>query len=269
MFRLFLANKQCKHIIFAGLHDNGYLNILKPYEHDSDISSQITLLETLPAESGFKALGLRIVSFDNVFRTKAFDRASSPPRKFDNPRPASIISPITTLSPNPTPAGLPPFENPSWATATKTGAQNKVISIAPAKSSTPGPPFYFVNNDQQRVDEKLPFLKASDREEFRIFTKTTKVCNQFYLGDYCPKKADCPFSHKKKLSPGQLLALRHQARNIGCKDGLGCYDETCYLGHSCPTEVRLGSGHCDRADDCYFYKVHGVDLVSTLSLFSD
>ena len=30
MIRIFLANKQCKHIVFGGLHDKGYLTTLRP-----------------------------------------------------------------------------------------------------------------------------------------------------------------------------------------------------------------------------------------------
>jgi hypothetical protein len=274
MFRIFLANKQCKHIIFAGLHDNGYLNILKPYEHDSDTASRITLLETLPAQKEYRTLGLKLVSFDNVFRKNAFYQVSSPPKRAINPRPTTITPPSTTPSPGPTSAsnlkpGLAQTDSSSWATATKNGAQSKVASIAPTKISAPVyGTTYLVNADEQRIDDKLPFLKNSDREDLKNLTKTTKLCNQFYLQNYCPKKGKCPFSHTIKLSPSQILALRHQARNIECKQGLGCYDETCYFGHSCPSEVRLGSGNCERGDDCYFYKRHGIDLVSILPSFS-
>jgi hypothetical protein len=31
MLRIFMSNKHCKHIIFGGLHDNGYLNVLRPW----------------------------------------------------------------------------------------------------------------------------------------------------------------------------------------------------------------------------------------------
>lgn len=270
MFRIFLANKQCKHIIFAGLHDKGYLNTLKPYEHDSDTSSRITLLETLPAEDEYKELGLKLISFNNVFRRNSLLQASSPPKRTINPRPTTITPPTTTLSPDSILAsnqkpGLAQSGNSSWVTATKNGAQKNIISIAPTKTSTPVfGTTYFVNADEQRIDDKLPFLKNADREDLKTLTKTTKLCNQFYLGNNCPKKGKCPFSHAKKLSPSQMLALRHQARNIECKQGLGCYDETCYFGHSCPYEVRLGSGNCERGNDCYFCKRHGIDLVSIL-----
>jgi hypothetical protein len=265
MFRIFLANKQCKHIIFAGLHDNGYLNILKPYEHDIDTSSRITLLETLPAQPEYKTLGLKIISFENVFRNTSFVWPSSP-AKIAAPRPISTTSSAATLSSSPSMAPIQrtdsaSYDSSSWATATKSGAHVHNISIASTKPSAPAPgTFYYCNAASERIDDKLPFLKNSDREELRDFTKTTKLCNQHYLGGYCPKKSNCPFSHKAKLSSTMLLALRHQARNIACKQGLQCYDEACYFGHSCPTEVR--NGHCDHGNNCYFYKVHGVDLVS-------
>jgi hypothetical protein len=74
MFRFYLANKQCKHIIFGGCHDNGYLTILEPYKHDSEKASRITLLETLPAQSGFYALNFKMARFPSVFRSESLER---------------------------------------------------------------------------------------------------------------------------------------------------------------------------------------------------
>jgi hypothetical protein len=74
MFRFHLANKQCKHIIFGGCHDNGYLTTLEQYKHDNERSSRITLLETLPAQAGFYALNFKMVRFPSVFRSESLER---------------------------------------------------------------------------------------------------------------------------------------------------------------------------------------------------
>jgi hypothetical protein len=39
---------QCKHVIFGGCHDNGYLPTLDPYKRDQNTAPRISLLETLP-----------------------------------------------------------------------------------------------------------------------------------------------------------------------------------------------------------------------------
>lgn len=265
MFRIFLANKQCKHIIFAGLHDTGYMNILRPYEHDPDTSARITLLETLPAEDPYKALGIKMITFDDVFRKENLQGPSSPPKRYATPQTAPISTVSTVPSSVPTLASRPAptptqSDSSSWATATKTGSHAKTISIAPTRTTYPAPgTVYYVNAEDERIDAPLLYLKNQDRDDLKAITRTTKLCNKFYLGRNCSKTCPQKFSHTKQLTSGQMNALRHQARVIVCKQGSSCYDETCYLGHSCPNEVRSGS--CDFGEDCFSVKFHGADLV--------
>lgn len=265
MFRIFLANKHCKHIIFAGLHDAGYMNILRPYEHDSDTSARITLLETLPAEDQYKTLGMKMVTFDAIFRRDNLQGPPSPPRRFSTPQaPSSTASTILpsgpTLAPKVAPTPTTQSDSSSWATATKAGSHAKTISIATTRTTIPAPgTVYYVNANDERIDAPLPYLKNQDRDDLKIITRTAKLCNRFYLGKNCSKNCPQKYSHTKQLTTGQMNALRHQARAIVCKQGSSCYDETCYLGHSCPNEVR--SGQCDFEADCFSAKFHGADLV--------
>ncbi|KAF2455852.1 hypothetical protein BDY21DRAFT_288622, partial [Lineolata rhizophorae] len=69
MFRLFVHNQQCKHIIFGGCHDNGYLPNLDPYKR-TEAASRISLLETYRVQPGFGALNFRIISFPDLFRSE-------------------------------------------------------------------------------------------------------------------------------------------------------------------------------------------------------
>ncbi|KAI1327401.1 hypothetical protein F5Y16DRAFT_371881 [Xylariaceae sp. FL0255] len=65
----FHQNVQCHQIFVAGCcHDNGYLHDLRPFAGRSD--NKIVLLETTPAEQGFKSLGIPIHRFDSVFRSE-------------------------------------------------------------------------------------------------------------------------------------------------------------------------------------------------------
>ncbi|KAE9986875.1 hypothetical protein Vi05172_g7978 [Venturia inaequalis] len=264
MFRIFLANKQCKHIIFAGLHDTGYLNTLRPYEHDPDTSTRITLLETLPAHDQYKTLGMKIITFDDIFKKENLQGPSSPPKRFATPpsAPSSTASAVLPSAPTLAPKLAPiptQSDNSSWATATKTGSHPKTISIATTRTTMPAPgTVYYVNSKDERIDAPLPYLKNQDRDDLKAITRTTKLCNKFYLGKNCSKNCPQRFSHEKQLTLGQMNALRHQARAIVCKQGSSCYDETCYLGHSCPNEVR--TGQCDFEEDCFSAKFHGADL---------
>src|SRR5262245_53402541 len=69
MLRTFSNNPTCKHIIFGGCHDAGYLLNLDQYKHTADKAAHITLLESTPAFRGFTNLpNFRRTRFDLVFR---------------------------------------------------------------------------------------------------------------------------------------------------------------------------------------------------------
>jgi hypothetical protein len=73
MFRLFVSNAQCKHIIFGGCHDNGYLPMISQYKYDQDTAKRITLLETTPAERQYRQVNMPITRFDSVFKNEPLD----------------------------------------------------------------------------------------------------------------------------------------------------------------------------------------------------
>ncbi|EFQ91728.1 hypothetical protein PTT_11369 [Pyrenophora teres f. teres 0-1] len=69
MLRTFSDNPTCRHIIFGGCHDAGYLLNLEHFKHDVHKASQITLLETTPAYRGFTDLNnFKRARFDDVFK---------------------------------------------------------------------------------------------------------------------------------------------------------------------------------------------------------
>jgi len=70
MFRLFVSNVHCKHIIFGGCHDNGYLPNLEPYKRDESVASRMTLLETTPAARNYSSLAFRQYSGAKSFRKR-------------------------------------------------------------------------------------------------------------------------------------------------------------------------------------------------------
>ncbi|QDS73965.1 hypothetical protein FKW77_008313 [Venturia effusa] len=176
-----------------------------------------------------------------------------------------VRGPRSVPAPTPTPAKS---DTSSWATATKAGPQAKNFSIAATRTVQPAPgTVYYVNASDERIDAPLPNLKNQDREELKAITRSTKLCNKFYLGRTCSKVCPYNYSHAKQLTPGLLNALRHQARAIVCKQGSRCYDETCYVDHSCPNEVR--SGNCEFDEDCFSARFHGADLKPAYKYFPD
>src|ERR1700743_2158760 len=93
MLRLFMSNPSCKHILFAGCHDNGYLTNLDQYKHDEFSSSRITLVESTPAQGGFTKLNYKTIRFDDVFKSEPLpEKAVMPPPPPTQP----LISPLPT-----------------------------------------------------------------------------------------------------------------------------------------------------------------------------
>jgi hypothetical protein len=89
MFRLFVENNQCKHIFFAGCHDNGYLSLLTPYIGKND---KITLVRGSAFSPEFSRLGLDTDDLNGLFQSnplEGFD-ARRPPSKAPIAQPTSL-----------------------------------------------------------------------------------------------------------------------------------------------------------------------------------
>ncbi|KAL1602556.1 hypothetical protein SLS60_005972 [Paraconiothyrium brasiliense] len=95
MLRTFSDNPTCRHIIFGGCHDAGYLLNLDQYKHHAAKAARITLLESTPAWRGFAELpNFRRTRFDNVFRnTELPDYGSYVPRSIA-PAQSNISAPM-------------------------------------------------------------------------------------------------------------------------------------------------------------------------------
>jgi len=113
MLRTFSDNPTCRHIIFGGCHDAGYLLNLDQYKHNPAKASRITLLESTPAWRGFLELpNFQRANFDNVFRKHPLPESTHP---FSH---ASVQPPISATSPPPnfsriTTSPSPPLSYPN------------------------------------------------------------------------------------------------------------------------------------------------------------
>ncbi|KAK7733392.1 hypothetical protein SLS57_000407 [Botryosphaeria dothidea] len=272
MMRVFISNIQCKHIIFGGCHDNGYLPNLDTYKHDPTVSNRISLLETTPATPGFIALKFRTVNFTSVFRQDELPEFRPPPpvQAVAPPAPVKTISPVqTVVSPqsatSPASNGLrsatPTTTSSSWATVGKTGMTSKSISIAPVK--TKERKFVLLNAYDQRIDEKLAKVERGALERFHAKIAKQKMCNEYHLKGACTLGPGCPYGHGDKLSPVDRLALQHKARNIPCTFLSDCREANCYYGHNCPYD------ECSRGDNCYFSMTHDMDRTPRMKMYED
>jgi hypothetical protein len=193
MLRTFSDNPTCKHIIFGGCHDNGYLLDLDQYKHNQAKAARFTLLEATPAERGFADLpNFKRTRFDEVFRSEPLPASTSqyqqyptqpytqspmqqPPytapqtpfRTMSNklPSPVSSPPPVDRPIPLPTPSESSPSttsatlsvqNGDSWATVGKNGAFDGSISIASNKASAKNKKYVYYNREGYRLDEPLP-----------------------------------------------------------------------------------------------------------------
>lgn len=279
--RLFLPNMQCKHVIFGGCHDNGYLPTLDPYKRDQNTAPRISLLETLPIQPGFKQLGFKVVQFPTVFRSEPLpDRSIVPtfvpstvqsnavaqPNSALSSRTNSFATSGVSIDPSPTPAQaaastLPktttpnPSDNSSWASVGK-GAP-KTINIAAKKA--PARRFILLNANDERIDSVLPRADAAATARLLERVRHKKVCNNYHLNGKCEAGKYCDYDHGERLSPGEQLALKQRARQRCCPERGYCRDFDCTNGHVCPY------GKDCYNDNCWFQDVHDIDTVSCIS----
>lgn len=279
--RLYLPIPQCKHIFFGPCHDNGYLPVLEPYKRDSAISSRLSLVETRPAEPGFRELGFRMVSFPRIFRDSDLPSGRRM-QSMSSPAQSTAAMPVRTSSTNHVaaappfaPQNLPPSQqvsksvspapssdsaaSGSWATVGKGTQGSKSINIAPTKA-TPRR-FVVVNVDDERLDQPFPRPDPAAEKRFTARLKEHgKCCNDYHLLGKCEAGEYCDYSHGERLSPGETLVLKHKARSRSCPQKYNCRNPDCTFGHHC----KFGKGCL--MDNCWFEDTHYMDFVSRSTL---
>ncbi|KAF2826204.1 hypothetical protein CC86DRAFT_350727 [Ophiobolus disseminans] len=292
MLRTFSDNPTCRHIIFGGCHDAGYLLNLEQFKHNEMKAARITLLETTPAYRGFTDLShFKRARFDVVFKSEPLPEATpsgflptsnaavfvpssngytpattAPPptqspllfRTPTQPSPrASVVSPVPNTASS-TSTGPDTNGDASWATVGKTGAApNGNISIAPTTKNKKKKYAYY-NKEEQRLDEPLPTRDAASATSLDERMKRTgkKMCNHWHLGGNCENGKFCQFQHEPKLTTAELNALRYKTRSLACKNRY-CENIDCYLGHQCALERDYGK--CPYPDTCHLRATHGMD----------
>ncbi|QDS75291.1 hypothetical protein FKW77_001220 [Venturia effusa] len=283
LFRLFIDNSQCKHIFFAGCHDNGYLSLLTPYINKMD---RITLIKAAQLSPEFRSLGLRIVEFPSVFRTSPLDamvypkynnNGPAPSTPYNRPNPQFIdnrdygsVKIVCThfnkpgkecrhgdkcrylhIGPDGRDARDIQF-NGSVSVNKKDTSTNGLMSPRLPDAVLPQPNGHLIplNRDGHRVDVRLPRASGDDHLILKKRIQVgSKLCNDYQLAGTC-RSDNCQYDHSV-LAPELTNVLRHLAREIPCARKGGCRRDVCYKGHVC---AKPGCRNCKLG-----YKAHGVD----------
>ncbi|KAK2035050.1 C-x8-C-x5-C-x3-H type zinc finger protein [Colletotrichum zoysiae] len=287
MLRVMVRVTQCKHIFFGPCHDNGYLPVLEPYKLDSKVAKKLTLIETTPAEEGFKQLNFHRVSFKSVFMSEKLPERVQRPAVMGMPPPVSLpngaptrpasgvgptysanngVLPLRPAADNPSRITSPPSNGsqttPQWTAVTRAPAAPKTIDISPAKKAA-ARKYYLLNKDSQRIDEPLPKIDPAAEKRFKErMSREGNFCNNYHLLNSC-KNPECYYVHGEKLSAGELLVLKQKSRGIPCSMGSECDDIGCTLGHHCKWFRDCNHVHCR------FEGLHDIDGKPRVKVFED
>ncbi|KAL0929525.1 C-x8-C-x5-C-x3-H type zinc finger protein [Colletotrichum truncatum] len=278
--RVMVRVNQCRHIFFGPCHDNGYLPVLEPYKLDHTVAGKLTLVETTPAEEGFKRLGFPMISLKSIFMPEKLSERVTRPAAGDMIPPAgptaALARPLVIMTKtepvnncgsakavtaNPSNSPKQPLNgsetSTSWSAVTNSSS-TIVIDISPAKRA-PVLKYYLLNKDGQRVDEELSEINPAAESSFngKVKKHETNFCNYYHLRNNC-KNLACQYIHGDKLSQGELLS-----RGIPCSMGSNCVDIDCTSGH-----------HCRWLRDCHhkycrFEGYHDIDSTPRVKVFSD
>jgi hypothetical protein len=229
--------------------------------------SRITLVETRPCEPGYARLGFNMISMPRVFRSG--DLPAVPARSAAVSIPAKALptrlSPPASVANSDKSASSAPFANitngaaaGSWATVGKSAAASKTINISPQK--VPGRKYLLLNAYNERLDEPLPRIDPAAEARFYDTMKQhgKNLCNAYHLSGHCENGEWCTYAHTKKLTPGEMLVLKHKSRGRQCPDKLDCRDIDCIDGHNCKFARNCGT------PNCHFNGTHDIDKVRLL-----
>ncbi|KAI3532645.1 C-x8-C-x5-C-x3-H type zinc finger protein [Colletotrichum abscissum] len=291
MLRIMVRVDQCKHVFFGPCHDNGYLPVLEPYKLDDKVAPKFTLIETTPAEKGFKQLNFHRIMFKSVFmseklldRVQRRTRASTPlplstttttipPAAIPSPDPSHIGStsnsaPLQSATAVPTRNTSPPSSGSQTPmstvpTLTRVSTAPKPIDVF-SKKKTTLPKYYLMNANSQRIDEPLPKVDPTVEKGFnmRMAGLDKKFCNNYHLHGEC-KYPGCNYTHGDKLSASEMVLLKKKSRGIPCKAGSDCVDVKCIFGHHCRWLKGCTHGYC------HFEGSHDVNPKPRTKCFED
>ncbi|KAG9233824.1 C-x8-C-x5-C-x3-H type zinc finger protein-like protein [Amylocarpus encephaloides] len=230
--RWHLRNHNCKQILLGVSHDAGYAPFLDEIVSVED-RPRITIMEGPPTVRELRATGLRVISFQEIFRTeKLVARLPAAPPSWAG---VSSVPPIAALAPLPPP--------PSTSPVMVNKGSTNVISVMPIKKPAAKPTW---EPGPRGLD---PPLNHKQSVLDRVKVRNPKLCNNHYLRGQCMKDG-CTFEHNYKPNEEEIKAISYLSRLNPCTSGQDCDQEACIYGHHCPSVQFVGMNGKPRDPVC-------------------
>lgn len=233
---LYYSNTHCQQVIFVG-SDSGYAPFLDTFAKAKDINKKIVVLNSphMPNAMHRTLSQFTTTTFPNIFRSTKISVSTPSSNTL-----SGIKRSISNLDSLPDHKPLQPSYHGAKIDTGELSSHQNLKDTRPEDEYHPEHPFlveeppaerlYYVNEYGQRLDLPLVY----DQQYLRyLFQKKARLCNNFYLKDFCPYGDSCSWDHSESLTPLQLDTLRHKARTSACRDPY-CSDVGCTLGHICP-----------------------------------
>ncbi|KAH7161843.1 hypothetical protein EDB81DRAFT_925604 [Dactylonectria macrodidyma] len=209
VFKQFVKNPTCRHIVMGACHDNGYVRLLEDYVDDKGVIDRVTLLRSFQVGREVDELGLKSMTMNSVFRDRPVKAQDVPIPPVEQPATRTVSNTHSSVM--------------TWAAAASKNSENDTQSAATT---------VYVNKEGQRIDKRLPEPAKRDLEDWIHKTKKVNMryCRSYHLNGSCSGR--CTYSHGP-LTDGEKLAYRRQLRLDACHTGLQCHDPFCFYGHNC------------------------------------
>lgn len=235
---------------------------------------RITLLKTTDFEVEHSLRSYKIVEFPSVFKSTdefAVDLFKPEPSMVEHPAGSDLTedSEHSTVHDGPEngqssnssisdklPIAQPPRIGANKARNTKAkGVSTDGATRPSAKQSStwnPNRAIVLLNLNDERIDAALGKLDPEAERSLRKRGEQGRPCHDYHLRGVC-YTSSCAYNHEPRLSPQEMVALRHRARNLPCVKGSSCRAPDCWYGHMCPTE------DCSWPNTCRFRAHHDMD----------
>lgn len=212
--KFFLESFQCKHLVLACGHDDGYAPWLGQFVGDKQVAERITLVEGSPFPAKMRNLGLKTTRFSEVFSEVAQSAVVA----------GNVWGQVVPL--------------PMAETAAERGSNSKW-------KTTTGPPYH---NPKSQCDRLGPILKDQGGRRIDRPLQVNKavvdrikkgsLCYYFYLRGQCQTGCQRNHSHRP-LTDDEFDALWDLARQGRCSKsrrvdrngGEDCSEILCVYGH--------------------------------------
>lgn len=220
-----LKNENCKMVMLAASHDNGYARVLSSILADGVEVERVVLLEGGRVGKEFQGLPFRRVKLGGVFREGYPSQNTSGAGSGGGQGHNAFRQKNLPEGPP------PPYTTPP----------------------TPVPPSQPKQGKKDRTIYPAPIPRPSVALLHRVGAIKPAPCYIHYLAPWaCPSGQKCTYNHTYQFSQEEFSALKFLAQGGRCKDGIACKNIKCFYGHRCQV-----MGVCDGVGCVFKKEEHG------------